>query len=795
MKVYSVVEAVGAGKPLAEIAKLAHACLDLVMEGGQVRLRLFREEFKQFTGSMAVAIHDGSIEILFPEENSVSQNGYFTRAEAMLRSFDRGEGDGRENWTDGDELSFIIRGRSGRPLVSASITSSAHGPLPERAAVECADLVLQVVGIALERESDRIDREESSSKMVRRADLLEDILRIASSVVSERDVAKVSDMVLTSLSTLFGFERISLMVYDEASGEFKWTALFGYDEDVTRSTYARSVPIDIVLEDLRESRRIGRAAYFTPMDALPRKNLEYFLLRDKISARENVRRTSPDDFLYGDVLAFALHDSTGRVVGVIYPTDPKNRKIPDSETIETIEIFTSLAEVSIENARLSEDRENALRMNGLRMEQLSRIFDIAHDILYVKDVDALLQDVLRALSQLLGIKRLVFGLANEDRTIFEIKAVLGYTDEAVEAITAKSYDSGMIESVSSQSTRPIGKWAPTWGVRVGRMTYYTPAESVKLEPWELVYYPDPDLIRIPRKSKGHWHELDYMDTFVYDNENDVVGYIEILKPRDDRIPDKDTIEIIEIFATLVGIALENARMVHGHIESRRSAEFFTDLLSHDVKNFNLAIMGYLDMLKTTLSKPEQVSLINKVGEQVMNVNNLASDVRVMSRLTWGKTKLFPVDVGKVLLDTISGVRQYFFGKEIKVNHEIETGRYEVMADELLRELFVNLFTNAVKYDTNVPVEIDVNMGMLLIDAKTRRIVVSVADHGVGVPDDLKEEIFERFSGTPARKGTGLGLHIVTMLASRYHGRVWVEDRVAGDHTKGAVFKVEFPSAR
>jgi len=795
MKIYSVVEAVGAGKPLAEVAKLAHACLEMVLDGGQVRLRLFREEFKQFTGQMAVEVHEGPVETLFPEENSVSQNGYFTRSEAMLRSFERGNAGVREKWAEGDELSFIIRGRSGRPLMSASIKGSAESPLPERIAVESVDLVLQVLGVALERESDRIDREESSSKMLRRADLLEDILRIASSVVSERDVGKVSDMVLTSLSTLFGFQRISLMVYDETSGEFKWTALFGYDDEVTRSTYARSVPIDIVLEDLRESRRIGRAAYFTPMDALPRKNLEYFLLGNRISERETLKRSSSDDFLYGDVLAFALHDSTGRVVGVIYPTDPKNRKIPDSETIETIEIFTSLAEVSLENARLSEDRENALRMNGLRMEQLSRIFDIAHDILYVKDVDALLQDVLKALSQLLGIKRMVFGLATEDRAKFETRAVLGYSDEVAEVITAKSYESGMIESVASQSIRPAGKWAPTWGVRVGRMTYYTPAESVKLEPWELVYYPDPDLIRIPRKSKGHWHELDYMDTFVYDTENEAVGYIEILKPRDDRIPDKDTIEVIEIFATLVGIALENARMVHGHIESRKTAEFFTDLLSHDVKNFNLAIMGYLDMLKTTLSRPEQISIIDKVGEQVLNVNNLASDVRTMSRLTWGKTKLSPVDVGKVLLDTISAVRQYFFGKEIVINHEIETGRYEVMADELLRELFVNLFTNAVKYDTSTPVVIDVSMGMLLIDAKTRRIIVSVADHGVGVPDDLKEEIFERFSRTPTRKGAGLGLHIVTMLASRYHGRVWVEDRVAGDHTKGAVFKVELPSAR
>ena len=70
----------------------------------------------------------------------------------------------------------------------------------------------------------------------------------------------------------------------------------------------------------------------------------------------------------------------------------------------------------------------------------------------------------------------------------------------------------------------------------------------------------------------------------------------------------------------------------------------------------------------------------------------------------------------------------------------------------------------------------------------------VAGRDYCVPDDLKDEIFERFNRAPKKKGTGLGLHIVKTLATRYHGKVWVEDRVRGDHTKGAVFRVELPSA-
>jgi len=63
---------------------------------------------------------------------------------------------------------------------------------------------------------------------------------------------------------------------------------------------------------------------------------------------------------------------------------------------------------------------------------------------------------------------------------------------------------------------------------------------------------------------------------------------------------------------------------------------------------------------------------------------------------------------------------------------------------------------------------------------------------LGVPDEMKEKIFERFVQGSMKKGSGLGLHIVSMLTKNYHGRAWVEDRVKGDHSKGAVFKVELP---
>jgi len=64
-----------------------------------------------------------------------------------------------------------------------------------------------------------------------------------------------------------------------------------------------------------------------------------------------------------------------------------------------------------------------------------------------------------------------------------------------------------------------------------------------------------------------------------------------------------------------------------------------------------------------------------------------------------------------------------------------------------------------------------------------------------VPDAMKEAIFSRFQrGETAARGRGLGLYIVRMLVEEFGGSVYVEDRVPGDHTRGARFVILMPAA-
>ncbi len=750
------------------------------------------------------------IDMILTENFRVSSSAYFVPAEEWLKILDedpfadhpayyahpenvRSHRQSPDEWHEADQYRFAIRDPPGNLLATLELDRSVDGKLLSKETIQTIEMFTNLLGVALERFRNLLAPGRPTSKEIRRSNLLEDALKIAGSIVSEKDLKRLSNMILSSVSSLFGFSKVTLVVYDEVEMGFKWVALFGYSEAAERTIRNRTIPTDVVLEDISMSRSIGKSVYLTLADEVDSRSASYFVEYPPILPPEDRIPRKKGELRRGDFLAFPLRDSTGRIVGVIYPSEPRDTRIPDQETLETMEIFTSLAEVALENARLTQERENALRLSSQRTEQLSRILDLATGIMYVRDLDQMLDSIVKTLARLLGIRRMVLGVKHSDEGVYKIEAVYGYSAKATEAIKRYHYPVSTVDTImDAGSTRPSVSLARWWH-KMGRLSYYVPVESQRtISPEELAYYPDTEGIKRPRKGKGYWHELDYLDTIVLDKSGTPIAYLEILKPREDRIPDAETIEIVEIFASLAGIAIENARLFQEHVDSRRNSELFTDVLSHDIKNFNQAILGYLDLLRMKIGPSDTSGLIDKIAEQVMNTSWLASNVRTMSRVTFGDVELSKVDIGAVILECEKSVTQYYPGRKIVLKHEVQSGIYYTEADELIREIFINILTNAVKYDPHEPLELDISVETKL-EGHRRSWVVSFADQGRGIPDEMKGVIFDRFSKAAKKRGSGLGLHIVMTLAKRYGGKVWVEDRVPGDFSKGAMFRVELPA--
>ena len=114
-----------------------------------------------------------------------------------------------------------------------------------------------------------------------------------------------------------------------------------------------------------------------------------------------------------------------------------------------------------------------------------------------------------------------------------------------------------------------------------------------------------------------------------------------------------------------------------------------------------------------------------------------------------------------------------------------------ISDLCIGEIFNNLIGNSIKFGGSA-----VKIWISVDSTNPAFVVVEVADNGPGIPDDLKSVIFRRFSQSDRQNaGKGLGLYIVKTLLERYGGTISVNDRVAGDHSQGVVFRMTFQKAQ
>ncbi len=226
-------------------------------------------------------------------------------------------------------------------------------------------------------------------------------------------------------------------------------------------------------------------------------------------------------------------------------------------------------------------------------------------------------------------------------------------------------------------------------------------------------------------------------------------------------------------------------------DARRQAEMYVDLMGHDINNMNQTGIGYLELALDKLELSDEDRLyLQKPLEALYNSSRLIDTVRKLQMVREGAVRHEKVDMCQALDEALS-LYTIVPGREVKVNYSPCCGRY-VMADELLKDVFTNIIGNAIKHSAGA-VTVDIRLDMVLEDSRPYHRA-DISDNGPGIPEELKKRLFGRAQrGTTKATGRGLGLYLVKNLVDDFHGKVWVEDRVPGDYTKGSRFVVMLPA--
>ena len=223
-------------------------------------------------------------------------------------------------------------------------------------------------------------------------------------------------------------------------------------------------------------------------------------------------------------------------------------------------------------------------------------------------------------------------------------------------------------------------------------------------------------------------------------------------------------------------------------QERARTQFFGDLMTHDLTNIHQEILSTFELLVQTASlSPELHELIEDGLAEVERAATLIANVKKLSQLYAEKPEVTQVDPADALQEAVKATEAAFRDKRLLLRANLSLGQYTVLANQYLKDVFYGLLHNAMKFDERKKVEVDIEVERI---AHTPFLKIQIKDHGRGVSDEHKQDIFARIiDRKESILGLGLGLTLVKKILESYGGQISIEDRVEGDHTKGANFIV------
>jgi len=207
---------------------------------------------------------------------------------------------------------------------------------------------------------------------------------------------------------------------------------------------------------------------------------------------------------------------------------------------------------------------------------------------------------------------------------------------------------------------------------------------------------------------------------------------------------------------------------------------FLQNLAHELKTPIFAIQGYVNTLLDGAMEDEAVStkFLEKANLNVERMVSLVNDLDEISRLESGEQPLYKQNF--VVQDFIKEVYESlsYIGEEKRISFSFKKGTEQdisVFADkEKMRQVFINLFENAIKYGRQ-----NGNITASVYRTDGRYVLIEISDDGIGISEEHLPRIFERFYRTDTARsrkigGSGLGLaickHIIEAHGQSFHVR-------------------------
>jgi signal transduction histidine kinase len=465
--------------------------------------------------------------------------------------------------------------------------------------------------------------------------------------------------------------------------------------------------------------------------------------------------------------------------------------------VQLAEIVAQQLAIAVENTALVDQARDQAHLLERHARELKQILTLNSQLRASMDMDTLLQHLADSIRTVMGFQSVVVNLVDEQANRIWVAAMAGCTEEEQAILRGATY-----------------AWDTLLGEEPERYvvshSYFIPAEAG--------YRPEGAYVaaRVDERAPHEWQADDMLMIPISGHRGEALGVLSVDDPKDRQRPSLATIQGLEIFASQAAAAIENARLFaqtqaalnalqQAH---ERQAQLFEDIrrtqaelitasklaavgtlaagVAHEFNNLLAGMHGYAELGQTgtQLEKDEALEIIRRTCQRGVQITR---SLLTFARQGDGKRELARIDeIAEGALQLIS----WDLSKAgVKVVRDFRSAALIWADSGQIMQVALNLLTNA--RDAMQP-------GGGTVTVATREedswVELAVEDTGSGIPNEIREHIFEPFVTTKGPlggstvAGAGLGLAVSYGIVQSHEGQLLVESAVG----QGSRFSVHLP---